>query len=922
MRFSKTDTSASLGLKFQPFPTAQSEQSVASCFESVVERFPNQLAIESLTERLTYAELNQRANRIARAIVAIRGTREEPIALLLEQGATFIASMLAVLKAGKSYAPLDPAFPEQRTVDILADTEAPILITSNENLEYAQKLASVNCTVLNTDDLDPDLSADNLDLPISPDAPAYIIYTSGSTGKPKGVLQNQRNLLHNCMNQTNAFRMRVGDRMTLLHSCSVMGAVRVIYNALLNGVTLYPFDVKAEGLTALRDLLIQKEITVYHSVATLFRHLASILPPDYRFPDMRLVILGGEAATRKDFELYQQHFTDDCELATGLGATETGTVCVNLLTKISPVSKSLLPPGYPVASMEVLLLDEHDQEVPTGEVGEIVIRSPYLAKGYWKRPDLTAAAFSEVSERGGIYQYRMGDLGRMEPDGCLVHMGRKDFQVKIRGYRVELSEIEVTILDTGVIKEAVVVGCKNTRKDHHQDIEDELFLAAYYVPKAGNSVASETLRNYIAKKLPSYMIPAVFVPLEALPLTANGKIDRRSLPAPDQIRKAPVSFVAPRDNWERQLVTIWEGILGVKSIGVKNNFFDLGGHSLLAARLFAEIKETFDQDLPLAALFQAPTIEELANFLRQASQSESAECSLIPLHPDGSKPPLFLVPPAGTTVVNLGRLVRHLKPDQPVYGLEPLGMDGKQFPHTDLKEMAAHYIQEIQKLQPQGPYFIAGRCFGGVVVFEMAQQLWKQGQTVALLGILDTQTPPNFASSTKSVPHALAASNDRKSQGGLLNGFFFGQLFQRLLVRWRRGRFLPTRVLQSRLVALCIWILNGAESGNSMYLFLQKELFSRIPRIFTLAAHRRSRIKYWAKVYPGVITFFKNSDESMLRITSRWAELTAQKLDCQTVPGNHRTMLMKSEHAKAVAENLSACLDKAQSETANLAQRS
>lgn len=922
MSFSKTDTSASLGLTFQPFLTAQSEQSVANCFESVVDFFPRQLAIASLTEQLTYAELNQRANRIARAIIAIRGTREEPIALLLDQGATFIASMFAVLKAGKFYAPLDPAFPEQRTVDILADTEAPILITNNENLEYAQKLTSVNCTVLNTDDLDPNLSADNLDLPISPDAPAYIIYTSGSTGKPKGVLQNQRNLLYNCMNQTNAFRMKVGDRMTLLHSCSVMGAVRVIYNALLNGVTLYPFDVKTQGLTALRDLLIQKEITVYHSVATLFRHLASILPPNYRFPDMRLVILGGEAATRKDFELYQQHFTDDCELATGLGSTETGTVCVNLFTKTSQVSKSLLPPGYSVTSMEVLLLDEYGQEAPTGEVGEIVIRSPYLAKGYWKRPDLTTAAFSEVSGREGVYQYRMGDLGRMESNGCLVHMGRKDFQIKIRGYRVELPEIEVTILDTGVIKEAVVVGCKNAQGDNYQDIEDELFLAAYYVPKAGYSVSNETLRNYIAEKLPIYMIPAAFVSLEALPLTPNGKIDRRSLPAPEQARKAPVSFVAPRDNCERQLVTIWEGILNVKSIGVKNNFFDLGGHSLLAARLFAEIKEVFDQDLPLTTLFQAPTIEQLANFIRQSSQPGLTESSLIPLHSEGAKPPLFLVPPAGTTVVNLGRLVRHLQPDQPVYGLEPLGMDGKQFPHTDLKKMAAYYIHEIQKFQPRGPYFIAGRCFGGVVVFEMAQQFLKQGQAVALLGILDTQMPPNFASSTKSMPHTLAASNGSKSQGRLLNRLLSWQFFQRLLVRWRRGRFLPTRVIQSRLVAICIWILNGAESGSPVYMFLQKKLFSRIPRIFTLAAHRRSRINYWANIYPGVITFFKNSDESMSRITSRWSELTAQELDCQMVPGNHRTMLMKSEHAKTVAEKLSACLDKAQSETANLAENS
>ena len=616
MRHPNTDTSPSLEFTFQPFPKVEVEQSVASCFESIVSRYPNQIAVESRTERLTYTELNQSSNRIARAIVAIRGTHEETVALLIEQGVSFIASMFAVLKAGKAYAPLDPSFPEQRTVDILADSTAQVIITNNRNLAYAQQLVSVDCRILNIDDLDPNLVSDNLDLPISPDAPAYIIYTSGSTGKPKGVLQTQRNLLHNCMNQTNAFRMRAGDRMTLLHSCSVMGAVRVIYNALLKGVSLYPFDVKMEGLPALRDWLIQKEITVYHSVATLFRHLANILPPEYFFPAMRLVILGGEASTRKDFELYQQHFSDDCELATGLGATETGTVCVHLLNKASTVTKSLLPPGYSVEGMEVLLLNEQGQGVPVGEVGEIVVKSQYLAEGYWNRPDLTEAAFSESAAGEGNRLYRMGDLGRMEPDGCLVHMGRKDFQVKIRGYRVELAEIEVTLLDTGLIKEAVVVGCQNPDQDNSQATGDELYLAAYYVPKAGRSVTSETLRSVLAKKLPSYMTPAAFIQLEALPLTPNGKIDRRALPEPkiSDLNTSTI-YVSPTTPLEQKLSQIWSQVLKVDQVGIHDNFFELGGHSLLATQILFMMQESFQVELPPSAIFESPTIAGLATLL-------------------------------------------------------------------------------------------------------------------------------------------------------------------------------------------------------------------------------------------------------------------------------------------------------------------
>lgn len=372
------------------------------------------------------------------------------------------------------------------------------------------------------------------------------------------------------------------------------------------------------------------------------------------------------------------------------------------------------------------------------------------------------------------------------------------------------------------------------------------------------------------------------------------------------------TYVAPQSPQEETLAQIWKRILKLEQVGINDNFFDLGGHSLLALHLFTEIEKTFGQSLPLATLFQAPTISELAGLINQSSVATSmpVDCVLIPLQPKGSKPPLFMAPPAGTTVVNLGRLVRYLKSDQPVYGLEPLGMDGKQFPHTRVEDMAAYYIHEIQKIQPQGPYYLVGRCFGGLVVFEMAQQLWAQGHKVALLAILDTKTPPNFSPGQKN-SQTLATPQARKSRVGYFQRLTSGDFFRRLALLWRLGRLTPTRFFQSRATALCLKTLNRAEKGDRLYLFLQKALFSRIPRLFTLAAHRKSRMDYWAKVYPGKITFFKNSDESMPSITSRWAELTAAGLDCHMAPGDHRTMLMKPQHAKIVAEKLSACLDSA-----------
>jgi amino acid adenylation domain-containing protein len=723
------------GHHFEPFSLAEVEQSISQRFEKQVDRYPDVLAIADSEYRLTYNQLNQWANQIAHSILAQRGIDPEPVILLFEQGANFLAAIFGVLKTGKFYVPVDPTFPEPRNAYIVQNSQAQLIVTNRANRHVAEALAAGGCDVLEVDTISPHTPVDNPDLVVSPDALAYIIYTSGSTGHPKGVFQNHRNVLHNCRNQTNAFHLGVGDRMPLVHSCSVMGAVRVIYNALLNGVSLYPLDIKVEGLAGLRDLLLREKITVFHAVATLFRHCSEIFTGVDHFSHLRLVILGGEAMSRKDVELYQRYFPDHCLLCTGLGSTEAGTICIFMLDKQIEMTSSLVPPGYPVDGMEVLLLDETGNPVPQGEVGEIVVKSHYLALGYWQRSDLTEATFQPAPHGRGERLLRTGDMGYYLSDGCLVHVGRKDFQVKIRGYRVNVSEIEMALMDSGLLKEVVVVG--------REDVPGEMYLVAYLVPRQQPAPSVRELRQFLAQKVPGYMIPAVFVQLEALPLTPNGKVDRLGLP-PATIADltSEATYVTARTPLEAQLADIWISVLQLDRVGIQDNFFDLGGNSLLAIQIFAQIEAVFQQRVPLAILFQAPTISQLAMVLQEQSYAQ-AWSPLVEIQTGGSKPPLFCMHGGGFNVLIYRNLAQNLGPDYPVYGLQAQGLNGDPTqPIPDirdlLEDLAADYIQEIRRVQPHGPYFLAGLSAGGNIAFEMAQQLQAAGEEVPFLGMFDS----------------------------------------------------------------------------------------------------------------------------------------------------------------------------------------
>ena len=607
---------------FVEFGIEEAEQSISQRFEQQVIKDPYRIALKSKAHQLTYAELNQHANQVARSIIA-RASSDGTIVLLLDHDIAAVIGVLGALKAGRPFVPLDPSLPLDRFQHILQDSEADLILMNGHSLANARHLITDRLESVNLDQLDSELSPENLDIPISPGSTSWILYTSGSTGQPKGVLQTHRNELHNVMHHTNSLALASCDRFTLLGSYSTGQGMQDIYCALLNGGTLYPFDLKAEGPGHLGEWLIQEKITIYHSAVTVFRHFMYSLSGKERFPDLRIVRLGSEQVTWKDVDLYRRTFSDQCIFINALSSSECRTfrqICINKEVSFA----GSVPVGYEVPDKKVVLLDDAGKEVSPGQVGEIAVCSRYLSPGYWRRPDLTRKAFTRDRGLSDAPVYRSGDLGRLRTDGALEHLGRKDFQVKIRGYRVEPHEVELTLLDLPGVQEALVMP--------RSDPNGEQRLIAYLAIASQSKPSVSRLRKLLRLKLPEYMIPASFVVLAALPLSPTGKLDVQSLPEPEPGRpELDTPFIQPITPIEEQLVALWIDILGVDRIGIHDSFFDLGGNSLLAALMISRTTEKFRALIELGSFLSQPTVCSLAQKI--ATIIETGEEYIRPVIP-------------------------------------------------------------------------------------------------------------------------------------------------------------------------------------------------------------------------------------------------------------------------------------------------
>jgi amino acid adenylation domain-containing protein len=700
-----------------------SDECLHELFERQAAQTPDATAVISGADRVTYRELNQRADRLSTYLRFLGVTRGALVGVCLDRSPDLVVALLAILKSGAAYVPLDPAYPHDRLEFILEDAAVTVVLTSEKVRSVLPSHAAREVVVAESDTADvPRMAAMNVSQKPRADDVAYVIYTSGSTGRPKGVQLEHRVAV------TMMYWAR--DTYTDQELAGVLASTSICFDLSVFEI-FAPLSwggkvILSENALQLPALTAARDVTLINTVPSVMNELLRVegLPAS-----LRVANVAGEplkpalvdeiyksSSIVKVFDVYGPSETSytTCALR-GPGAVETI--------------------GRPVANVQTYVLDRDRRPVPIGVPGELYIGGATLARGYLNRPELTDARFiPNPFGPQGSRLYRSGDLTRWLPDGNLQFLGRTDHQVKLRGFRIELGEIASVLRQHSRVAESVVVV--------REDLPGDKRLVAYLVAVRGGAepvdqaqVTSE-VRAWLKSQLPDYMVPSALVWLTELPLTPNGKIDRGALPAPEWSSPS-AQPVAPTTDTERRLVDIWMTVLGLdQPIGVDDNFFNLGGHSLLAVQLFQRIQQVFGRNFPLATLFQGPTIRQLAAIVD--AHRETADFStLVAIQPNGHRPPFFAVHGVGGNVLNYRALARYVGDDQPFYGLQARGLDGKSLPHTRVEDMAAEYLPEIRRVQPSGPYYIGGFSFGCSVAFEIAQRLRRAGEEVALLALID-----------------------------------------------------------------------------------------------------------------------------------------------------------------------------------------
>jgi len=853
-----------------------SDRCVHQLFELQAESAPNATAVVFENERLTYGELNRRANQLARYLAKLGVGPDVLVGILVERSLDMVVGLLGILKAGGAYVPLDPAYPRERIAFMLEDSEVPVLLTQQHLLGSIPD-SRAKVVVLDSDwrEIAKEEAGNSVNK-VGATNLAYVIYTSGSTGKPKGVQIPHRAVVNFLTSMSQKPGMTAEDRLLAVTTLCFDIAGLEIYLPLSVGASLeiVSREVSSDGSRLLAKLA-ESNPTVMQATPATWRML---LEAGWEGNHRLKVLCGGEAISRK---LADQLLQRVGALWNMYGPTET--TIWSTTAKVEP-GQNAVSIGQPIANTQLFILDKVLQPVPIGVAGELQIGGDGLARGYLHRPELTAEKFipDPFSPNPEARLYKTGDLVRYLANGDIEFLGRIDHQIKIRGFRIEMGEIEALLRQHPGVNETVVVVREEATGDKR--------LVAYLVPSQEPAPSAGELRSFLKDRLPEYMLPSAFVMLREMPLTPNGKVNRQALPALEQSEPAADEMlVPPKDMVESQLVRIWETILGVRPVGIKHDFFELGGHSLLAVRLMQRIEQTFGRKLPAATLLQARTIEQLAVMVRQEGWS-SPWSSLVPIQVGGSRVPFFCVHGAGGVVIRFRDLARHLGKDQPVYGLQARGMDGKHPCDDRVEDMATHYLEEIRSVQPRGPYLLSGYSLGGMVAIEMAQRLIAQHQEKVLVVMFDTFcTPPTEKNGSNG--------SDQRS----------GSLYHGISSTWGRFLRMPPGEMWTSVARVARTLKKGIRRYGSEAL-LPRSL-KNVRRACELAAKT-----YVPRAYPGLLYLFRSSHKPLLQFRDPhigWSAYAERGLRIHEINGDHDGILLEPE-VESVAEQLKVWLDEAQ----------
>ena len=842
------------------------DKCVHELVEAQAEGNPNAIALEQETRQLSYEELNARANQLARLLRQKGVGCDVPVAICLKRSLELLVALLAVLKAGGACVPLDPDYPKDRLEYILQDSHAPVLITQPG---LHSTLGDVRADVLYLESDWKTLSGhsrDNLPLVTRPGNLAYVIYTSGSTGKPRGVLLMHRGLVNHGFASIDLYGIGRNDRMLQFSSISFDIAVEEIFPTWFAGATVVLRSERTPlGVADFLRWIKQQRISVldlptayWHEMVHELAESREVLPER-----LRLVIVGGEKASASAYASWLKAGGRRVRWVNTYGPTEASVIVSAYEPDPSQPFPDDLPIGRPIANVRLYVLDSELQPVGVGELGELHIGGPGVARGYLNHPELTAAKFIAdpfSSHEPDARLYKTGDVVRYLTDGNIEFRGRIDFQVKIRGFRVELGEIEAVLeKHPGVAQAVVTAGGVNAEK-----------RLVGHIVALPNAITAIELRRYLKDLLPEYMVPSDFVFLKSFPLTPNGKIDRRALPAPEPTE--PAAFIAARDEHESGMVSLWEQVLGRRPIGVRDNFFELGGHSLLAVRLTGRIEKRFGKKLTITALIQAPTVESLVLLLREENPPWSP---LVPLQTGGSKRTFFFVHGLGGTVMRFHELARHMAPDQPFYCFQAQGMDGKLPCLESVEDMASLYLEYLRAAQPGGPYFLGGYSFGGLVALEMARRLLAEREEIRMLTLVDTYLP---------APKAARSLLEK----------FFGLSTEQELAYLKKRVTRYGRGIKRRIDAL-----------------------SLPPAIRAVReACAVAELRYKPQVYSGRVILFRATEKALRGlddVQGGWSEYVAGGIEVHEIDGDHGNILNEPQ-VKQLALQIRARLEEAQGE--------
>lgn len=836
---------------------------------------PENAAIQFGDIRISYEEVQNQANRLSHYLIENGLEPGDFIGVSLPRSHELVITLIAIMKCGAAYLPLDPNFPVARLEYMLKDSEAKFLVTSKE---FENRVKS-NSKILVLEEIFQKITeypVHLVNVEVSQDQVAYLLYTSGSTGKPKGVTITHKNLVNFLYSMLEQPGIEETDRLLSITTISFDIAGLELFLPLLKGATLVLADDEtAKDGRLLVEMLKDAKITMLQATPTTWQMLLDT-GWDEKLPIKALA--GGEALPIK---LAKRLLPRVDELWNMYGPTET--TIWSAVKKIES-DDEIISIGKPIANTQIYILNEEKSLVPPGTVGEITIAGDGVARGYWKRPDLTAERFIANpfnDSNKTLSLYHTGDLGKLLPNGELICLGRLDQQVKIRGHRIELEEIE-EVLDTleGIQSAVVIVNSDR--------LIANLILDGQCDP-TDNQI--ENWKKKLANQLPDYMVPKLYTFLEEFPTTLNGKIDRKALSSRYGNKKTISGPKVSLSNTEKMVSAIWKECLELDEIDIESDFFELGGHSLIAVRVMTLIEKEVNHRFPLSALLEYPTIKELSNFIDKDSHPETLN-SLVPIKPEGNKTPLYIVHGGEYNVLIFNLLAKKLDVNQPVYGLQSKGLNGIEEPHSTIEEMAEHYISEIIATNPDGPYALAGHSFGGIVAFEMCKQLRAKGKTVKVLALFDSYVYPNYYF-TNPTRKKLAYRT-----------YMFGQIGFVLLNMFSNAKNFKRRVRLLRIMFEGFYL--RLKYGKKRQMELQ---FSRSPNIDKM--HGKAFGRYIIEPQEIVVDLFRASENVYFAHDFKylgWKKLAAKGIRKHRVPGNHNDMF-ESPNVEHFANSLQETLD-------------